>query len=307
MNYAIKDAANVTFYEKSTMQPIMYTDYLNTFSLDLQSKTVFAQTKGVNKIAFDGTKTGTVSMEAEVFELKYLALLLGSSIVQNQNIDVAKREVFTVSNIVNNQITLNATPVANTVAVFNCDTDLRTQLTEIDNITVTGTTVDLGATKPTAEYIVVYYMTSLPSSNSMTVSAQGGGSNLVLIGETSVKDENGNTEFVQIKVCNCKVDQTIKLDLSATAVAKFTATFEILADENNNMVEIALIPDTDDGEVDGQVIPANGEPVNPIAPVGQTTNQPSLQPSQPNSNQIGETQHTASPTGVEPANNSTPR
>lgn len=279
------------------MTPVMYTDYLNTFSLDLQSKTVFAQTKGVNKIAFDGTKTGTVSMEAEVFELKYLALLLGSSIVQNQNVDVAKREVFTVGNIVNNQITLSATPVQNTVAVFNCDTDLRTQLTEIDNVTVTGTTVDLGSTKSTAEYIVVYYMTSLPSSNSMTVSAQGGGNNLVLIGETSVKDENGNTEFVQIKVCNCKVDQTIKLDLSATAVAKFTATFEILADENNNMVEIALIPDADDGEVDGEVVPANGEPAVPLTPVGQT---PSSQPAQ--TSPISDSNSSS----AEPTSNNTP-
>lgn len=277
MNYAIKDAANVTFYDKSTMTPIMYTDYLNSFNLDLQSKTVFAQAKGVNKIAFDGTKTGTVSMEAEVFELKYLALLLGSSIVQNQNIDVAKREIFSVSNIVGNQITLKAKPVSGTVAIFNCDTDMRTQLTEIENNTVSGATINLGAT-PNAEYIVVYYMTSLPSSNSMTVSANGGGNNMVLIGETSVKDENGNTEFVQIKVCNCKVDQTIKLDLSATTVAKFTATFEILADENNNMVEIALIPDDDD-DVNGEVVPSNGKPTNTnsVQPSGKNTNGQSSQ------------------------------
>lgn len=247
MNYAIKDAANVTFYDKSTMTPVMYTDYLNTFSLDLSSEAIFAKAKGVNKIGFDGTMTGTVSTEAEVFELKYLSLLLGSDFVQGQNVDVAKREVFKVSDIKANQVTLKSTPVEGSVAVFNCDSDKRTQLGEI-SATESAKTVTL-STAPTSEYIVVYYMTSVPNSNTLTVSATGSGQNLVLIGETSVKDENGNIEYVQIKVCNCKVQQKIKLDLSATAVAKFTATFEILADENNNMVELALIGDEDEAPV----------------------------------------------------------
>mgnify|MGYP003369294330 CR=1 FL=1 len=247
MNYAIKDAANVTFYDKTSMTPIMYTDYLNSFTLDLESKTVFAQAKGVNKIAFDGTKTGTVSMEAEVFELKYLALLLGGNFAQGETVDIAKRIVVPASSLVNKTYILPVTPVANSVAVFNCDTDKRTQLSEIGS-TLSGNEVTLSEA-PTAEYVVFYYMTAMPSSNHMVVSANGGGDNMVIIGETSVKDENGNTEFVQIKVCNCKVDQKIKLDLSATAVAKFTATFEILADENNNMVELSLIPDDEDTPV----------------------------------------------------------
>lgn len=228
------------------MKPIMYSDYLNSFSLDLQSKSVFAQAKGVNKIAFDGTKTGTVSMEAEVFELKYLALLLGGEFLQNKVVDIAKREVFAVKDIASGSVKLAKTPVAGTVSVFNCDSDMRTQLDEITGVSVSTDTVSLGSAKPSAEYIVVYYMTALPTSNTMSVSATGGGDNLVLIGETSVKDEDGNTEFVQIKVCNCKCDQTIKLDLNASNVAKFTATFEILADENNNMVELSLIPDEEE-------------------------------------------------------------
>ena len=224
----------------------MYTDYLNTFSLDLSSEAIFAKAKGVNKIGFNGTMKGTVSMEAEVFELRYISLLLGSTFLEGQTVEVAKRYTLPATGLASKGFTLPQAPVPNSVAVFNVDKDLRTQLTEIA-VTVSGSVVTL-TTAPKSEDIVVYYMTDMPNSKVMTVSATGSGQNLVLYGETSAKDENGDEHFVQIKVCNCKVQQKIKLDLSATAVAKFTATFEMLADENNNMVELALIGDDDEQE-----------------------------------------------------------
>lgn len=235
----------------------MFTDYLNTFSLDLSSEAIFAKAKGVNKIGFDGTMKGTVSMEAEVFELRYISLLLGSTFVEGQDLDVAKREVFSVSALgKNNELTLAGTPIAGSVAVFSCDVDKRTQIAEL-TCTEAGNVVTLSEAPANGiEYVVVYYMTSVPNSKVMTVSAVGSGQNLVLIGETSVKDENGNIDYVQIKVTNCKVQQKIKLDLSATAVAKFTATFEMLADENNNMVELALIGDSDEPKQGIQPAPA---------------------------------------------------
>ena len=69
MAFALKDACNVLITSRSTNKPFLYADYLNSCSLSVSSEPVYARAKGVNKITFDGAKTGTFTMETEIFEL----------------------------------------------------------------------------------------------------------------------------------------------------------------------------------------------------------------------------------------------
>lgn len=43
MSFAIKDAANVTFYNRATNEPIFYTPDLNSFNISFTGDTVFAK------------------------------------------------------------------------------------------------------------------------------------------------------------------------------------------------------------------------------------------------------------------------
>lgn len=43
MSFAIKDAANITFYNRATNEPIFYTPDLNSFNISFTGDTVFAK------------------------------------------------------------------------------------------------------------------------------------------------------------------------------------------------------------------------------------------------------------------------
>ena len=237
MNYAIKDASNVWFYDRATMKPIMYTDYLNKFSLELSSEAVFAKAKGVNKIAFDGTKEGTATLEAEVYELKFLALLLGSDFVEEKT-NIARREVFEVGK----SIQLKDTPLDKSVIVYSLEKDKRTHIKEVKaDVKTKEVTIKDSVTE--SKYVVVYYLTEKAKSKKLTISTDTRSKNLILIGQTVARNEFGEDEIVEIKVCNCKPQTKINLEFSAESVASFSAVFDLLADEDNKMVEMSLIED----------------------------------------------------------------
>lgn len=238
MRYAIKDATNVTFLDASTKKPVLYADYLNKFGLELNSESTFAKAKGVNKIAFEGAKTGTVNMEAEVFDLKFLAIMLGSDF-QDTAGNVAKREVFDTKKGSVTTFTLAETPIEGSVAVLGLEADGKTLGKEIQ-CTVKDKVVTATGGSGNGK-VEIFYMTNKSAVKKMVVDSKSNGKNFILIGDTVVKGEDGQEEFVQIKVNNCKIQQKFNLDLSADSVAKLTANFDLLADEDDKMVELTLI------------------------------------------------------------------
>ena len=54
MAFALKDACDVLITSRTTNNPFLYADYLNSCSLSISSEPVFARAKGMNKITFDG-------------------------------------------------------------------------------------------------------------------------------------------------------------------------------------------------------------------------------------------------------------
>lgn len=93
--YAMKDASNLTFVNKRTGKIDLFLDYANATSSEWSSERVFATKKGTNAVAWDLNRTGTMTVDSEMFDLKYLALILGSEVEQGTN-GVMKRAVYQV-------------------------------------------------------------------------------------------------------------------------------------------------------------------------------------------------------------------
>ncbi len=124
--YGIKDAANLTIRSNKTDKVVLYTDYCNDTSIDFTAEQVYAMKKGVKAIGWDKNREGTFRTSMQVFDLAWVAMLMGSEMTTGAA-EINKREVLTVASAA---ATLTDTPKAASLSIFKLDTDGITQLTE---------------------------------------------------------------------------------------------------------------------------------------------------------------------------------
>lgn len=93
--YGMRDAANLTFVNKKTGNIDLFLDYANATSTEWSSDRVYATKKGTNAIAWDTGRVGTLTIDSELFDLSYLAMILGSDITKGTN-QIVKRQIYDV-------------------------------------------------------------------------------------------------------------------------------------------------------------------------------------------------------------------
>lgn len=84
MAFAIKDAIDLVLTKTGESTQHCRIDYLNDCQIQLESEQVFATKKGNNAISFSGGRSGTFTMNAEVIDINFLALMLGGKLSSNK-------------------------------------------------------------------------------------------------------------------------------------------------------------------------------------------------------------------------------
>ena len=87
--YAFMDAVDVKLYPAGTdvsdgvpavdPEGTIVIDYLNESHLTLEMDTQYARIKGNNAVPFNGGRTGTFEMGAEVLDMQYLSMIMGGN------------------------------------------------------------------------------------------------------------------------------------------------------------------------------------------------------------------------------------
>lgn len=75
LNKANRQVCDVDIRILKTMAPFLKFDTANTTTTGLSSDSVYAMAKGSRKIAFNNPLTGTMTIEAQVYPLKFFSLL----------------------------------------------------------------------------------------------------------------------------------------------------------------------------------------------------------------------------------------
>lgn len=246
MAFALKDACNVLITSRATNKPFLYADYLNSCSLSVSSEPVYARAKGINKITFDGAKTGTFTMETEIFEIKYLALILGGK-VSKESGKFAKRHVGTVDS--QGKIVLPEKPITGSISTFVLGRDNKEHIKEISVVpTVDGQnalTYTGGGAPQQNETIAIYYLTEVPSATKIKVTDEVNSDAFKIEGITAIRNEFNEDELFQLRIFNAKPQTNAELTLSAENVSSFSATFDLMVDENNEMIELLMLSSED--------------------------------------------------------------
>lgn len=231
MIYGLRDAANITLKGKADGKIFLHSNYANASTNEWSSDQVEAMAKGVRAIIWNTNKQSTFTTEMETFELKWLALMAGSDWVTGAT-EILRREVHTAD--ATGKITLKATPVTNSISVFELDTDRLTQIKEVASPTVT--TKDVTAITMKDKLVVAYYMESVPTGKTLTFSFDKYPANFEIFADVMITPKSGGSaEFVQIHYPNAKPQANFTLSMDATAPTNLSVTFDLLPDEKGNM------------------------------------------------------------------------
>ena len=91
--FGMKSAANLILVDKRTGLPALYIAYANATSTEWSSDAVYATANGVNAITWENSKTGTLTLDTEIFDLGLLAMVMGSEIKDGTITAMTRRDV----------------------------------------------------------------------------------------------------------------------------------------------------------------------------------------------------------------------
>lgn len=93
MGFAIKDAIDLTFNkigkDGSVDSGAGYKiDFLNDIQIQMDAEQLYATKKGNNAVSFSSGRTGTLTMNAEVIDMQFLAMMLGGVMTGDSGAEV---------------------------------------------------------------------------------------------------------------------------------------------------------------------------------------------------------------------------
>lgn len=243
--YGIKDSANFTIKYKSGTNKgkiFAYADYATTTTNEWSSDQVYARSKDVNAIRWDYNKNSTLAVDMEIFDLRWIAMLAGTDIVEGSK-DILKREVLTLD--ATKKASIKGTPVTGSLSVFKLEDD---GLTNGDELTAdTGYTISTKEITVTngakGDRIVVFYMESVADAKSFTIEANKFPENFEIFADTMIRKTDGEDEFVQIHYLNVKPQSAFTITMDASAITTLSVTFDVLKDTaSSDMAEYTIYP-----------------------------------------------------------------
>ncbi len=260
MHTAISDAANLTLINNTTGNVELYTPYANKTNIEFSSEQIYALAKGVRAVRFDYGKTGKLDCEFEVFELKFISILLGGAWTKGKY-EYAIRETQTVSST--NTITLDNTPKTDSLAIFKVNKDdmyvhdeeqtayIGTDDIPVNKYKIADKVVTFNATScPKDTKVVAYYLLdTVKDTERLEIKEDEYPDSYTVIGDAMLaRKADGVKEFIQFKCGNAKPLGQLTLTLEAGGVTNLVATFDLMADGYGNFMTITKIPEEEPAE-----------------------------------------------------------
>jgi hypothetical protein len=252
--YGIKDCANLTLFDKATGKPVLFADYANVSTNEWSADRIFANAKGVRSIAWDSNRQGTLAVEMEVFDLKWLALVAGSELKTGEQ-SIAKREVVRVG--ADKKATLAGSPVEGSVQVVPVGVDgmshtgealeqveITEEGTEIvaGQYAVSGNEITFGTDEIEGATFAVYYLVLDSEVRTIEISADKFPKNYRIIADALIREkETGVDEFVQIEYPNAKPQSNFTITMSATEPTNLAITFDLFPNKDKAIATYKVI------------------------------------------------------------------
>ena len=231
-NFANREVADLMLVNYSTKKLFLNVDWANVTSTSFEGDRVFA-TGGQgapNRVQFDGSRTGTLTIEAQVYPVKVFQMLSGNDLGTTANF--LKREKVTAADTT--KLEVSAEIASTAVQVFKADDDLGTEITTTG---ATGKEVTC-TVESGVEYIVYYYA---KQAKAQVVHLDSKHFPKAYRVEGSIPYKTENDDIIEAHPIWYKAAPQAGFELSWQNTGdpvSLTMTFDVLADENGDMFSL---------------------------------------------------------------------
>jgi len=234
--YALREVADLTFFDLTTNKPFLYIDYALTSTNEHSAETVYATGGKGNprRLAFDGNRQSTLTISTQVIDFRLISLLAGAEVEKGVT-NVFKREVLTaVDDTGSVKITLSETPVTGTVTVFPLSSDAVAG--EEEDITVTGSDVTITAGTAGTQYVAYYQFESDSNAEKISFKAKNFPKYCRIVGDTLIKNETtGENEPFQMVAHKAKPQANFTLTMASEGdPTTLEMNFDLFASSEND-------------------------------------------------------------------------
>ena len=231
-NFANREVADLMLVDYSTKKLFLNVDWANVTSTSFEGDRVFA-TGGQgapNRVQFDGSRTGTLTIEAQVYPVKVFQMLSGNDLGTTANF--LKREKVTAADTT--KLEVSAEIASTAVQVFKADDDLGTE------ITTTGATgKEVTCTVESGVEYIVYYYTKQAAAQVVHLDSRHFPKAYRVEGSIPYKTESD--DIIEAHPIWYKAAPQAGFELSWQNTGdpvSLTMTFDVLADENGDMFSL---------------------------------------------------------------------
>lgn len=231
-NFANREVADLMLVDYSTKKLFLNVDWANVTSTSFEGDRVFA-TGGQgapNRVQFDGSRTGTLTIEAQVYPVKVFQMLSGNDLGTTANF--LKREKVTAADTT--KLEVSAEIASTAVQVFKADDDLGTE------ITTTGATgKEVTCTVESGVEYIVYYYAKQAAAQVVHLDSRHFPKAYRVEGSIPYKTEND--DIIEAHPIWYKAAPQADFELSWQNTGdpvSLTMTFDVLADENGDMFSL---------------------------------------------------------------------
>lgn len=231
-NLANREVADLMLVDYSTKKLFLNVDWANVTSTSFEGDRVFA-TGGQgapNRVQFDGSRTGTLTIEAQVYPVKVFQMLSGNDLGTTANF--LKREKVTAADTT--KLEVSAEIASTAVQVFKADDDLGTE------ITTTGATgKEVTCTVESGVEYIVYYYAKQAAAQVVHLDSRHFPKAYRVEGSIPYKTESD--DIIEAHPIWYKAAPQAGFELSWQNTGdpvSLTMTFDVLADENGDMFSL---------------------------------------------------------------------
>lgn len=231
-NFANREVADLMLVDYSTKKLFLNVDWANVTSTSFEGDRVFA-TGGQgapNRVQFDGSRTGTLTIEAQVYPVKVFQMLSGNDLGTTANF--LKREKVTAADTT--KLEVSAEIASTAVQVFKADDDLGTE------ITTTGATgKEVSCTVESGVEYIVYYYAKQAAAQVVHLDSRHFPKAYRVEGSIPYKTESD--DIIEAHPIWYKAAPQAGFELSWQNTGdpvSLTMTFDVLADENGDMFSL---------------------------------------------------------------------
>lgn len=237
-NMANREVADLIFVDYSTKKPFLNLDFANVTTTELTGENVYAYGgKGhPKKVSFSGERGGTLTIETQIQTVKLWQLITGGEVSKTAKFMTREELAVTGSGAT---VTLSETPIKGSVVIFKADDDCGTSLA----ITGDSTAITLTSALSDGDKVIAYYLKEVSSNvERINIKSTSFPKNFIVYGDTIMKTEDD--EVLPYKFTAYKVAPQSNMSLSYSnngEPGSITITCDLMADEDDNMLDLTLI------------------------------------------------------------------